>query len=32
VDDSLAAILAELQTKINSSQPSGTPSAPPTTN
>jgi len=31
VDDSLAAILAELQTKINSSQP-GTPVTPPTTN
>lgn len=32
VDDSLAAILAELQTKINSSQASGTPATPPTTN
>ena len=31
VDDSLAAILAELQTKINSSQP-GAPVTPPTTN
>jgi glutaredoxin len=32
VDDSLAAILAELQTKINSSQAAGTPGTPTTTN
>ncbi|MBP6993631.1 glutaredoxin family protein [Candidatus Woesebacteria bacterium] len=32
VDDSLAAILAELQTKINSSQDSGTPGTPPAAN